>query len=94
MPDTEFSEVARLPSAAVFEGNTVFVAKDGKLAARKINIVSTSGSNVLVRGALQAGDKVMTTRLSLPGDGVRVKEISAARPDSAALNAGDKPDGQ
>ena len=75
VPDTEFRAVASLPSTAVFDGKTVFIVKDGKLAAREISIVSTSGSNVLVRGALEAGDKVKTTRLSLPGDGVRVKMV-------------------
>lgn len=91
VPDTEFAEVASLPSTAVFDGDTVFVVKDGKLASRKVSIVSTSGSDVLVRGALEAGDKIMTTRLSLPGDGVRVKEVSAA--SKGAKPEGGKPGG-
>ncbi|MFY0614431.1 MAG: efflux RND transporter periplasmic adaptor subunit [Hyphomicrobiaceae bacterium] len=90
VPDTEFSKVARLPSSAVFDGKSVFIIQDGKLASRKVSIISTEGSDVLVRGALQAGDKVMTTRLSLPGDGVRVKEVGAP----AAAKAGDKTNGQ
>ncbi|MGI9476901.1 MAG: efflux RND transporter periplasmic adaptor subunit [Hyphomicrobiaceae bacterium] len=94
VPDTEFSEVASLPSTAVFNGTTVFIVKDGKLAARDVNIVSTSGSNVLVRGALEAGDNVMITRLSLPGDGVRVNDLGAEQTNRAAATAGGKSDGQ
>jgi RND family efflux transporter MFP subunit len=77
VPDAEFTEVARLPSTAVFNGDTVYAIKDGKLVSRKVTIVSTSGSDVLVRGGVKAGDRIMTTRLSLPGDGVRVKEAGA-----------------
>jgi membrane fusion protein, multidrug efflux system len=76
VPDTEFTDVARLPSAAVFNGNTVYVIAEGKLSARKIAIVSTSGSDVLVRGNIKAGERIMSTRLSLPGDGVRVRVIA------------------
>ncbi len=94
VPDTEFKKVASLPSTAVFNGDTVFVVKDGKLAARKISIVSTSGSNVLVRGTLEAGDKIMITRLSLPGDGVRVKEASALPSSPGVGKAGAKADGK
>jgi multidrug efflux system membrane fusion protein len=86
VPGTEFADVARLPSAAVFNGDTVYVISKGKLAARKIAIVSTSGADVLVRGNVKPGEKVMSTRLSLPGDGVRVKVI-ASEPGGA------KPDG-
>lgn len=78
VPDTEFTEVAQLPSTAVFGGDTVFAIKDGKLVARKVTIVGASGSDVLLRGELKPGERIMTTRLSLPGEGVRVKEIATA----------------
>jgi len=76
VPDNEFSDVARLPSTAVFDGDTVYAIKDGKLEARKVAIVSTADSDVLVRGDLVEGEKIMTTRLSLPGAGVRVREVA------------------
>lgn len=90
VPDTEFTEVARLPSTAIFNGDTVFAIKDGLLASRKISVIATSGSDVLVRGDLQPGERIMTTRLSLPGDGVRVKVIGANENSTseAVLNTG------
>jgi RND family efflux transporter MFP subunit len=80
VPDTKYEKVARLPGSAVFNGDTVFVVQDGKLVSRTVSIAATSGLDVLVRGDIKAGEKVMTTRLSLPGDGVRVMEV----PDTGA----------
>ncbi len=77
VPDTSFSKVARLPSTAIFDGDTVYVVNQGVLASRKVSIVATSGPDVLVRGPLEQGDKVMITRVSLPGDGVRVREVTS-----------------
>jgi len=91
VPDTQFENVARLPSAAVFSGDTVYVISAGKLAARKVDIVSTSGDDVLVRGNIKPNEKIMSTRLSLPGDGVRVRVI-ASRPGDGASNEAE-PDG-
>lgn len=76
VPDTRFDKVARLPGTAIFDSDTVFVVADGKLYARKVDILATAGQDVLVRGDIRAGEKIMTTRLSLPGDGVRVQEIA------------------
>lgn len=86
VPDTKFERVARLPSTAVFNRDTVYVVEDGKLTARKVAIVGTSGADVLLRGEIKPGDKVMTTRLSLPGDGVRVREIAAKSKSDGAPN--------
>lgn len=86
VPDTEFSKVARLPSTAVFDGNTVYAIEEGKLESRKITVISAIDSDVLVRGDLKPGDKIMTTRLSLPGNGVRVRQV----PTKGDRNAGTK----
>lgn len=90
VPDTRFSDVASLPSSAIFNGDTIFVVSDGKLASRKVRVVSTAGADVLVRGAIKAGDQVMTTRLSLPGDGVRVR-VSPAKHEGGSKRAARAP---
>jgi len=84
--DTAFDEVARLPSTAVFNRDTVYVVEKGKLAARKVTVVGTSGADVLLRGDIKSGEKIMTTRLSLPGDGVRVREIASNVRGAANVN--------
>ena len=60
----------------MFNGDTVFVVAGGRLSSRKVTLVSSSGADVLIRGNIQPGDRVLTTRLSLPGDGVRVNDLS------------------
>lgn len=87
VPDTKFSDVARLPSTAVFNGNTVFAIVDGKLDRRNVKIIGTAGSDVLVRGDLKSGEAVMTTRLSLPGDGVSVRPVGDEAKSGAAAKA-------
>ncbi len=47
---------------------------DGRLKARKISVIGTSGSDLLIDGEIEAGEKLLVTRLSRPGDGVLVKE--------------------
>jgi len=76
VPDNRFEEVARLPATAIFDVDTVYAVSGGKLAPRKVNVLATAGGDVLVRGDIREGDRIMTTRLSLPGAGVPVRETA------------------
>lgn len=75
--DARFENVARIPSTAVYDNARVYVIKDGRLKGRAVTVLGTAGSHVLVSGELKAGERVVTTRLSTPGDGVRVEELNA-----------------
>lgn len=72
--DTTFERVAKVPGEAVYDASTVYAVVDGRLKARKISVIGTSGSDLLIEGEIKAGEKVLVTRLSRPGDGVLVKE--------------------
>ncbi|MCB1511146.1 MAG: efflux RND transporter periplasmic adaptor subunit [Hyphomicrobiaceae bacterium] len=72
--DARFESVARVPSTAVYDNARVFVVEQGRMRERKIEVIGVDGADVLVTGELKAGDKVVTTRLSTPGNGVRVQE--------------------
>ena len=74
LKDAVFEKVAQIPSTAVYDSSRVYVIEKGRLQGRKVRILATSGSDVLVEGELKTGDRVVTTRLSTPGDGVRVQE--------------------
>ncbi|MEZ5843097.1 MAG: efflux RND transporter periplasmic adaptor subunit [Hyphomicrobiaceae bacterium] len=74
VPDVTFESVVRLPASAVYDRRVAYVIADGKLAPRAVEIVGSDGDMLLVRGAVADGEKVVITRLSTPGAGVRVRE--------------------
>lgn len=74
MQDRIYADVARLPNTALYGTDTVYVVKDGRLQSRKVVLVGEAGDDILVRGDLEAGEPVMTTRLSQAEAGLRVRE--------------------
>ncbi|MCB1519397.1 MAG: HlyD family efflux transporter periplasmic adaptor subunit [Hyphomicrobiaceae bacterium] len=76
VPDVRFDDVVQVPNAALYDGDTVYVAVAGRLDPRKVEIVGTAGSDLLLRGPLNDGERIVTTRLPTPGKGVAVKEAA------------------
>lgn len=76
IPDRKFSGVVRVPPSALYGGDTIYVNKDGRLDARTIEVAGAIGDDLLVRGAIEDGDAIVTTRISTPGNGVRVREVN------------------
>lgn len=75
IPDRTFEGVIRLPSTALYDNDTVYVIKDNRLAATKIDVVGSDGKAILVKGPVESGVDILITRISTPGDGVRVKSV-------------------
>ena len=73
------SQVLRIPRAAVYGGDTVWVTDDGKLASRLVEVAGGDGEAVLVSSGLQAGDAIITTSLSLPVEGMPVETAEVAQ---------------
>ena len=74
--DRSYRAVARLPQTAVYNNKTVYVVKDGRLAARAVTVIGADEGFALVQGPeLKAGDRVITTRLSTVGTGLKVEEL-------------------
>lgn len=74
VPDRAYKNVARLPQTALYRGERVYVIENGRLVGRKVDLVGAAGEQILVRGNLAEGDRVVTTRLSNISDGLRVEE--------------------
>ena len=74
MPDRIYENVTRLPHAALYGSKRIYVIEKGRLRARSVALVGAAGEQVLVRGDIQKGDRVITTRLSAAEDGLRVEE--------------------
>jgi len=75
IPDSKYEDVFRLSGTSLYFTDTVFVIENKRLSTRKVQVVGSDGENLLVRGDLKAGDRVLKTRISTPGDGVLVQEI-------------------
>ncbi len=74
MLDRTYERVIRLPQTSLYGGKRVFVIEQGRLKSRDVDLVGASGEEILVRGKIARGDKVISTRLTEARDGVRVEE--------------------
>ncbi len=87
VPDVSFDDVVRVPSTALYDRDTVFVVVDGRLDPRKVSLIGTAAGDILIRGPLQNGERIVTSRLSTPGKGLAVKDVtmpSATTPTAKA----------
>ena len=66
-------EVVELPEAALYDDSSVFIIINNRTARRQVEVVQKADGVVYVRGALNAGDVVVATRLPALGDGLFVR---------------------
>lgn len=71
--DQLYRDVAQVPEYAVYDTDKVYVVVDDRLQERAVDIVAYRGDDVLLRGDLAAGDRVVTTRYTDIGPGQRVE---------------------
>jgi multidrug efflux pump subunit AcrA (membrane-fusion protein) len=77
LPARPIGDAVRLPSAVMHSQDTVFVVADGALQRRPVDVALREGNTVVINGGLRTGDKVVTTRLELMFEGMKV-ELSDA----------------
>ncbi|MEL6290067.1 MAG: efflux RND transporter periplasmic adaptor subunit [Pseudomonadota bacterium] len=76
LADRRYANVVRLPQTSLYDGNTVYVVEENRLAPRKVTLVGTDGAFVLVQSdGLSDGASVITTRLSNVGEGIKVEVL-------------------
>jgi len=75
VPDKKFVNVFRVPPTALYSGSTIYVIEDGRLSERAIKVVGAVQNDVLIEGPITSGARILATRISTPGNGVRVQEI-------------------
>ena len=73
LSDRLYRDVVRLPESALHGDDVVYVADEGRLVARRIELVLRVGNDVLVRGPFEPGDRVVTTRFPEIGPGLKVE---------------------
>ncbi len=84
LTDRAYERVFRLPEEAVFDDQRVYAVRGGRLEARRVEVAGRTGGDLFVRGEISDGERILITRFTEAGPGVRV-EILEERP---ALSAG------
>lgn len=86
VPGRLHSDSIKLPSSALY-GNSVFViGQDNRLAERQVSVLVRDGDDVIVRGAIDAGEPIVTTRIAEAGSGLLVRRVEPApAPGPAAV---------
>jgi len=78
--DLPFKNVFRMPDDAVHSGRLIYVVKNERLVRRKVMIVGRVGDDVLVRGDIENGDKIVARTFPEIGPGLKVNvPASSAR---------------
>ena len=73
LPGQAVSSAVRLPSAVLHTDDSVFVLVGNALHRKRVNVVHRAGGTVVINGGLDAGDLVVTTRLDLMFEGMKVE---------------------
>ena len=73
LPDRLHQQVVELPASALYRGDTVYAIAEGRLQPRAVELVADLGGRILVRGGLEAGEPIVTSRLAEIGPGLKVE---------------------
>jgi membrane fusion protein, multidrug efflux system len=74
--DLTYDNIVRLPVTALYGQEDIYIVVDGRLEKRVIEPIGFVGSDVLVRGSLNENERVVVTRLSEIGEGIKVTELT------------------
>lgn len=72
IPVRRMKRVIALPRRALYQGNVMYVAVEGKIAQRKVEVAYRDSERVYVTGGLREGDKVIVSKLADPVVGTPV----------------------
>ena len=72
LPEQHYRNVVIVPETAV-HGDSIFTIVDQRLQARAIEVVARDGISVLLRGNVEDGDKIVTTRFPEIAPGLKVE---------------------
>lgn len=73
LPGQPVHSAVRLPSSVLHADDSVFVVADNALRRKRVNIIHREGDTVVINGGLEPGDQVVTTRLDLMFEGMKVE---------------------
>lgn len=87
VPDQTYKNSFRIPETAYYGQGTVYVVKDNRLESREVTSLAIDDGFILVNGALETGETLLTTRIPEAGEGLLVRDVSA---ESTAPDTSDR----
>ncbi|MDP7547415.1 MAG: efflux RND transporter periplasmic adaptor subunit [Alphaproteobacteria bacterium] len=73
MPDQNYRGVARIPESALYDSDTIYVIQGDRLERRAVELAARVGNDVLLRGDIRDGERVVVTRFAEIGPGQKVE---------------------
>jgi RND family efflux transporter MFP subunit len=73
LPDAAIDAAFKVPSEAVYNGETVFIVNEDRLQKRRVTVVGIEEAFLVIKGQIAEGERVLITRLARPEAGMRVK---------------------
>ncbi|EFL89179.1 efflux RND transporter periplasmic adaptor subunit [Ahrensia sp. R2A130] len=74
VPDRTFEGAFIIPDQAVYGRDTVYIAVEGVLEERTVEIAAFEGENAIVTAGLKPGDEVLITRITEVSAGLNVRK--------------------
>ncbi|ARN73955.1 efflux RND transporter periplasmic adaptor subunit [Oceanicoccus sagamiensis] len=75
--DRRYDKVLSIPEQALYQQNTLYIVKDDRLDARKVDIVGSNGKEILVRAmknqTIADGELIVVTQIREGGAGIKVR---------------------
>lgn len=88
--DQSYKDSFRLPETALYERGRVYVIKDDRLEERTVEPLAFDDGFIIVRGGLEDGDTILSTRIPEAGEGLLVKSVDEPQsPNTPASLPGD-----
>jgi RND family efflux transporter MFP subunit len=87
VPGKRLEDVVEIPRSAIRGRDEVWVAADGRLALRRVEVLRSRRESLVVRGDFQPADRLVLTRLAAPLEGMKVEvvgESEAATPEAGS----------
>ena len=78
------ADVIVIPGSAIYQGSYVYIAKDGILQRRTVDIAWRDGVSALVRSGLRAGDMLVRNPLGRVSSGIAVRVVGEAAASNGA----------
>ena len=74
--------VVVIPRTALHDGDVVYLAEDGRLAQRQVQVLRFRHDEAILGGGLQPGDKLVVSVLSAPVVGMKLRAVETASPSA------------